>query len=187
MNPSKKFYVGPLAVKDVNRIPGIKENAAVFMGRMQPPTIAHINIIEEASKKFGNTVVVAVVKSGNDKSPWEFDIISQIIKESTSVDVKLLEVGTGFIGDFISPLRDEGIEATVLLAGSDRVKGHNAQIERYQEEFSLSLTVEEIKRSNDDISASKVRTAIRENDIETFKSMTPIGEHKYFKQLQKDI
>ena len=173
-----------ISLDDVNKNPGTEE-VSVMLGRFQPCTAAHISIIDDAYKKYGNTVVVAVVKSSNDKSPFPFKLISEILQKSTKSKIKVIELKTGFIGDFISPLRDEGMEPTILLAGTDRVKSYNGQIKRYKDTFNLNLEVKETKRTADDISASKVRQSIVDDDLETFKSMTAKGTWKYFDKLKK--
>lgn len=182
----KQVYTEALALKDVNSEPADKE-VSVFMGRMQPPTIAHVKIIEDTIKKYKNPVVVAVVKSGNDKSPFSFKLVKSILEKSVKGDIEVIELKTGFIGDFISPLRANGMEPTILMAGSDRVKGYQGQIKRYKDQFNLNLDVKEIKRTGADVSATKVRQAIKDGDEETFKSMTPKGEWSFFKKLQKEL
>jgi hypothetical protein len=90
-----------ISLDDVNKTPGTEE-VSVMLGRFQPCTAAHISIIDDAYKKYGNTVVVAVVKSSNDKSPFPFKLISEILQKSTKSKIKVIELKTGFIGDFIS-------------------------------------------------------------------------------------
>jgi citrate lyase synthetase len=172
-----------LALDDVNKTPG-DDDVSVVMGRFQPLTIAHAQIIENAYKKYKRKVVVAVVKSKNEKSPFPFKLVSDIIKKSVKVPIEVIEIGTGFVGDFISPLRDKGIEPRILFAGSDRVKGYAGQVKRYQQMFNLQLDVEEIPRVASDTSASKVRAAIQADDEALFQSMTPEGEHKFYKKLK---
>ena len=181
----KKFseFCEALSLDAVNKTPG-KEEVSVVMGRFQPLTIAHAQIIENAYKKYKRKVVVAVVVSGNEKSPYPFKLVKEIINKSIKVPHEVIEIGTGFIGDFLSPLRDKGMEAKTLFAGSDRIKGYNGQIKRYTQLFNLTMTVEEIPRTESDVSASKVRDALAMDDEELFQSMTPKGEHKYYKKLK---
>lgn len=173
-----------LALNAVNKDPG-KYGVSVFMGRLQPPTAAHIKIIDDAVKKYKQPVVVAVVTSDNTNSPFSFGLVKNILQASCKQKPKVLEIRSGFIGDFLSPLRDDGFEPYVLLAGSDRAKGYKAQIKRYNDMFTLQLSVKEIKRTDADISGTKVRQALVDEDESTFKSMTAKGTHKFYKKLQK--
>jgi citrate lyase synthetase len=172
-----------LALDDVNTTPG-KEDVDVLMGRFQPLTIAHAQIIENAYKQNKRKVIVAVVKSASDKSPFPFKLMKQIIEKSVKVPIEVIELASGFVGDFISPLRDKGMEPRVLFAGSDRVKSYSGQIKRYEERFNLTMRVNEIPRVASDTSASKVRDALKLDDEALFQSMTPKGEHKFYKRLK---
>lgn len=182
----KEVYTEALSLDAVNKIPQDKE-VTVFMGRMQPPTLAHARIIENAYKRTRKPVVVAVVKSGNDQSPFPVKLIKSILNKSVSAKIKVIELKSGFIGDFISPLRDKGFEPTVLIAGSDRIKNYKGQVKRYEELFKLDLEVQEIGRHGDSISASKVRQALRDDDEEAFKEMTPKGEWQFYSKLKRYV
>jgi citrate lyase synthetase len=172
-----------MALEDVNKNPG-SEKVYVVMGRFQPLTTAHTQIIENAYED-DRKVIVAVVKSNNVKSPYPFELVKEIIENSVSVPLEVIELKTGFIGDFISPLRDKGLEPVALFAGTDRLKGYEVQVKRYQEMFNLALIVKEIPRVESDVSASKVRDALTENNEELFKSMTPSGAHIYYERLKE--
>ena len=186
MKSLKETLNEALALDDVNTTPG-KEKVSVLMGRFQPLTIAHAEIIENAYKKYKNKVIVAVVKSKNESSPFSFNLVKEIIEKSIKVPIEVMELSTGFVGDFISPLRDNGKEPTVLLAGSDRIKSYQGQIKRYTEMFNLTLDVKEIPRTASDTSASKVRAALADDDETLFKTMTPKGEHKFYKKLKSQV
>lgn len=175
-----------LSLEAVNKTPQDKE-VTVFMGRMQPPTKAHIDIINNAVKRFNQPVVIAVVKSGNDQSPFPVKLIKNILDKSLNKKSKVIEIKSGFIGDFISPLRDKKLEPSLLIAGSDRVKGYRSQVKRYEELFNLNLEVKEIQRTSDDVSATKVRQALSDSDKETFKSMTAKGTWSFYKKLQRYV
>jgi len=169
-----------------NTEPGKKEYAVVI-GRMQPPTIAHKKIIEDALKKYKN-VLVGVIKGRkpSPKSPFPVDLIVKILKDifDGKVDIQVFE--RGFIGDIVYYLRTQKDgEPVVLFCGTDRVKTYSDQIKRYKDRFKLNIKVKEIKRSGEDVSATKVREAIKNNDKETFQKMVPEEEWKYFDELRK--
>ncbi len=184
MKSFKEVFAEALALDKVNKNPG-KYGCTVFMGRMQPPTSAHIKIIDDAVRQYKQPVVVAVVKASGDQSPFPFKLVKDILQKSCKQKPRVIELKTGFIGDFISPLRDVGFEPYYLLAGTDRVKNYQGQVKRYEEMFNLSLTVEEIRRRNDDISATKVRQALLDDDEGVFQSMTAPGTHKFYKKLKR--
>jgi citrate lyase synthetase len=50
-----------------------------------------------------------------------------------------------------------------------------------------TLEIKEIKRTDEDISATKVREALINNDIEAFKKLTDKKMHKMFEELKAII
>ena len=69
----------------VKKLPG--NNVALFMGRLQPPTKLHLQIIDQGLKDFDN-VVVAIVKgkkSDMKDNPFSFDLQKKIIQKLTNI------------------------------------------------------------------------------------------------------
>ena len=183
----KHFFLEALAVDAVNTEVG-KTETTVIMGRFQPPTAAHIQIIKDAYKKYKLPVAVFIVKSKTEKSPFEVSLIEKILEAALKgIKYDIYVIDNGFIGEFIDILRNNGKEPKYLMAGSDRIKSYNGQIKRYKEKLNLSLEVKEISRSDEDISASKVRQALQDDDVETFEKMTDRSTHNFYKQLQKAL
>ena len=174
-----------MAVSDVNTEPG-DTDVAVIMGRFQPPTKAHLKIIENAYKKTHNKVAVFIVKSKSEKSPFDTGRVIDILK-TLKVPIEIFVIKNGFIGEFVHILRNNKLEPTTLWVGSDRKSSYESQIRRYEDTFNLNLEVKEIKRSAEDISASKVREALLNDDFETFKSMMTKNSLKFYEKLKKDL
>ena len=176
------WYVNSL--DDIPKEKG-KKPCAVIIGRMQPPTKAHVEIIKNALKKHKN-VLVAIVKGSkpSPKSPFPVSLIKTILLEIFHNKVMIQVFSRGFIGDVVDYCRRLGFEPEVLYCGSDRVKTYEGQIKRYKEKLNLDIKVKEIKRTSSDISATKVREAIKNNDLDTFKKLTPEEEWKYFDTLR---
>jgi citrate lyase synthetase len=96
-------------------------------------------------------------------------------------------VPTAFIGELVHQARNRNHEIVRLFAGTDRVKGYESQIDRYKEQLNIDIKVDEIKRSDEDISATKVRNALIDDDWDTFKKMTAKLDKKDFIRLQNEI
>ena len=171
-----------LAIDQVNTTPG-KEKVVVLIGRLQPPTKAHIKIIEDGMKNENMGGVIGVIKSDNKNSPFPVSLISKMLK-TVNPKIEVLSLTSGFIGDFISELRDKDKEPVILYAGSDRVNSYKGQLKRYSEKLNLSLNIVEITITDEDISASKVREAILNDDIKTFKKMMDPKLVKYFEEMK---
>ena len=180
----------PVKLDDVNKTVGTIP-AVAFVGRFQPPTAAHAKIIKQMQSYSAAKPLLFIVrgeKSGQDKTKNPFSEKTQkdMIEKSTGVK-NVIFVPSAFIGELVHQARNRKQEIVRLFCGTDRVKGYQSQIDRYKDELNLDMKIEEIKRSEEDISATKVRQAIITNDFDTFKKMTTNLDKKDFERLQKEI
>ena len=187
----KEFFQETISIDAIKKFPG-KEKIAVFMGRFQPPTKAHLDIIKKIQSQEHLPVEIAIVRGektglNKEKNPFDFNLQQQIFKSCLGNSINIMKLTSGFIGEFINVLRHHNKEPVLLYCGTDRIKSYQAQISRYKNKLNLSLQVKEISRSDEDISASKVRNALKNNDIEKFKQLTDKCEWKYFEKLKGEI
>jgi citrate lyase synthetase len=68
----------------------------------------------------------------------------------------------------------------VILAGSDRVAGYTKMLEK-----NPDIRVREIKRTDEDTSASKVVQALKDDNINKFKEMTPKEIWPFYDELRR--
>lgn len=160
-----------------------KENNVLYQGRFQPPTKAHIQIISDLLKVFDN-VYVAVIKGAKTdirKSPFSKDIQEKIFSTIFGDKVRLLYVPTGYIPDIL-----EEIEGNVnaVVAGTDRVDTYEKQLIRAKLEH---ITIIEIPRTDEDISASKLRQALIDGDENTFKQNAHPDMYPFYDELKQEI
>jgi len=164
-----------------------KENNALFLGRMQPPTKAHIAIIEKALKKF-NKVYVAIIKGAKSdpyKNPFELDLQNKMIKSIFGNKVKLIEFKIGYIPYIINDIEQNyGDEITAVLAGTDRAESYQKQLDRAE---LYDVDVIEIPRTGADVSATELRNSIRENDYNNFKKNIDKRLLSFFDILKREI
>lgn len=178
---------GPLPLDQVSTEPGSKP-AIVIQGRFQPPTAGHLKMIKQAHAKHKGTVAIVLVKSGKSDVKFDSTIQKKIFKKMlTGIPHVFVETSSGFIGDFVDALRRKGFEPKALYAGTDRKKGYEGQINSYKDRFNLDMTVEEIKRSDEDISATKVRDSLTNDDFEAFKKNMDKSVWPMFDALKKVI
>lgn len=81
-----------------------------------------------------------------------------------------------------------------ILTGTDRVPKYQPMIdaayEKGQIDKNIRVRIQEIKRdmsSADTIKATKVREALKGNDVEAFKNLTPSGIHDEFERMRKNL
>jgi len=160
-------------------LPG--NNNALFIGRLQPPTKAHMEIIRQALNTYDGLTIALVKgkKSEQDKNPFPFELQEKMI-HSVFPDVKIIQIQTG---NLIHVISKSPLHINTILAGSDRVEGYKKQLERSYPDVKIT----EIPRTNEDVSATKVRNALLNNDIVTFKDNMDINHWKYFDELQKYV
>lgn len=162
----------------IKKLPG--NNAALFIGRMQPPTKLHLSIIREGLKDFDN-VVVAIVKGKKSEAkdnPFSFDTQKEIIN-TVFPNVKVMQVSTGNV---ISAMNasDENINA--VLCGTDRLESYRNQLKTNPE-----IAVVETKRDPDGVSGTKLRKALMEGDKKEFERNADPATYKFYDKLRSEI
>ena len=159
-----------------------KETVGLFTGRFQPLTKAHTDIINTLSKenKKGIIFLVKASKKDEEKNPFDEEIQRKLLEEIIPDNIEIVTLKSGFFVDYINELEENNF---VLYSGTDRIKSY----ERFKSYLAdgKSLLIEEIKRGDDDISATKVRAALKTDDYDTFKKLTDSRIHKYYNELKE--
>lgn len=167
----------------------------IFVGRYQPFTLGHVKVFEKMYKENGLPIVVFIVRAKKhniEKTPFNQDL-QQSMFASMSKQFKFLKasyiIPTAGIDKIFNQLRPS-YEPVLWGFGTDR-KSYNYQIENknYREQLNTRTDFKgfEIKRDDSNISASKVRVAIKNDNYSVFKKMTPKSIHKYYQQLQTEL
>lgn len=182
----RELFEGALALDQVNTKPG-KNEVVVLQGRFQPPTAGHLKAIKAAYKKYRMPIVIVMIKGA--KSDVKFDSKTQkaVFEQMLDMPHIYLELDTGFVGNWIHELRNMGKEPKALFCGSDRVKSYQGQINRYKDQLNLDIAVEEIARTGEDISASKVRDALKNDNFEEFKRNMDPSTYKLYDMLKRKV
>lgn len=171
-----------------------KEKVNFMVGRFQPPTLGHLKVIEQIHDQNGYPVVIFTVRSKKrnpEKTPFSDDTINKMFmdikNEYPNLIADFIKIPSAGIDTIIDNLRPK-MEPVLWGTGTDRLKGYQLQTQRYRDYPGFpNIEIYEIKRGDDDISASKVRKAIRNNDFNTYKKMMPKSTHKYFDILKKEL
>lgn len=153
-------------------------NWAMFQGRFQPPTKAHIEIIRSALTKYDGVAIVVVkgLKSAADKNPFPFELQKEIFEGLFKDKVIIKQTSSGNIMYTIDNL---GQNINAIIAGSDRVEGYRNQLST-----TSNIVIDEITRSADDVSATKLRQALKDGDYESFKKYSDPEMHIHYKELR---
>lgn len=161
----------------------------IFAGRFQPFTEGHMKVVEQLYKENGLPTFILIVRGGKaDPAKNPFDEDTQLAMVG-AIQSNMIEgaavINTAGIDTIYNAVRP-AYEPVLWGAGTDRLKAYKYQIDKYKEELNAlpELDAFEIKRSDEDISATKVREALKIDDEATFKRMTPKGMHKLYDQLK---
>lgn len=165
----------------------------IFVGRFQPFTLGHVKVFEKMHKENGLPVVVFLVRGGKpdpEKRPFDEDLQQQMFAKMMK-QYKYLEavyvIPNAAIDKIFATLRPT-YEPVLWGFGTDRKKAYGYQIDndKYRKELNVRPDFKgyEIFRTDDNISASKVRAAIKRDDEAAFKKMTPKSIHSFYKAFQ---
>lgn len=168
----------------------------IFVGRFQPFTLGHVKVFEEMHKENGLPVVVLLVrgkKIDKEKSPFDEDIQIKMFEDIKN-EYPFLEavyvINTAAIDLIFNTLRPT-YEPVLWGYGTDRKKSYDYQIEneKYREVLNVLDDFHgfEIKRSDEDISASKVRQALLLDDENLYKSLVPKSLYSQYEVLKNII
>lgn len=161
-------------------------NVNIIIGRFQPFTKGHLRCVEEARKKLHIPTVMVMIDTPesrvDEKHPFPTETLLKPLYEE-------LYVKTGILEDIVIVKNANIVKATEALerfgyhiqswtCGTDRYMSYKRQVDRYRPDIELI----EIHRTDEDISATKVRQALKDGDRDTFaKLMPPVPLRSFIK------
>jgi len=161
-----------------------EETHGIFSGRFQPVTLAHARIIKRITKENTKATIFLVkgkkTSEDKEKNPFDAEIQKKMLEAVAPSNVDIQIINSGF---FVDNLNEMPENKFVAYAGSDRLKAYE-KFTKYMDE-GKTLEIKEIKRTDDDISATKVRNALKEGDEKEFKKLTPKEIHNMFDELRE--
>ncbi len=170
----------------------------MFVGRFQPFTLGHAKVVEHLHSQNGLPTVIFLVKAKTKKKEDSFKrpfdendqvkMIKSAMKEYPIENVFVVD--TAAIDKMFNQLRPK-YEPVLWGTGSDRMKTYGFQVnnDKYRKELGVDsdFRLEEIPRTDDNISATKVRNALLDGDEKLFRKMTPKSLHKMYKELKQKL
>lgn len=160
----------------------VGQNGSLISGRFQPFTLGHKKMFDEAFRTTDYVVVNLVKgkKSDAAKNPYDAEFQKQMI-QATFPD-KEIEFIESMTGSLITIMNKAEQNINVVWCGSDRYEEYKKQVSR-----NPDITVKEIKRTDNDISATQVRDALKNDDFELFKTLVPPQLHKFYDKLKEGL
>lgn len=176
-----------------NMLPRQTTKVDLFVGRLQPIHNLHAKIIH-SMRQGGIVAIVKGAKTTLDaaRNPLDFETQKRLVHK-VAPNSEVMKVSNGYLPEIVNSIRAEGKEVTAVYAGTDRIKGYKAQIERANKGLSkdkqIKVTFKETEREEDTPSATAVREAIRKNDRKGFEKNVPQaiwGEFDILHKLMKE-
>ena len=164
------------------------EPVNVIVGRFQPFTLGHIKGAEQVYNSRHNfpdgkrlRTVFLIIDTPESKTDSRHPFASDRIIKDNSVCTEpwfagMYAIKNADIGKIASVCRDNGFEPVMWTCGTDRYSQYSRQaVPKYIDMYNLSndFKVNEIARTDEDISASAVRKALKNDDKKTFEKMMP--------------
>lgn len=179
----------------------------IIVGRFQPITIGHIKCAIEAFDKNGeHRTVLCMIDTPDSKvdarHPFPSSMLMPIYKsmflksrDKSHCIEDIILVKNADIIKITDTLRAQGYEPISWSCGTDRYDSYVSMVERYKEKAGLTndFKVIEIKRTDDDVSATKLRKALVDDNQDEFLRNFPAIhlntrlEHNIYKELRDQI
>lgn len=183
----------------VNHTEQGQEPVNIFVGRFQPFTLGHAKVLETIYNQNGHDVIVFLIKSKTQKKgdefsrPYSEDLQVKMFKEVQKQYKFLKEIivlPSAAIDQMFNALRPK-YEPVLWGTGTDRMKAYGYQVnnDSYRDQLNAraDFALYEIPRTDDNISATKVRNAMLDGDEKSFKLMTPKALHKMYPTLKSEL
>lgn len=171
----------------------------IVVGRFQPFTAGHYVCVETAKKLKGLQTVICMINTPESKvdkrHPFTTDLLLYLYNELFSNDPyieKVVPVKNADIVAIGEELRRYGYEIAAWTCGTDRYDTYSAMASKYHDKAGLAddFEVIEVKRTDEDISATKARGYLLSDDKQAFFSMMPRSvkpSNEFFYSLKEQI
>lgn len=159
----------------------------IMVGRFQPFTAGHYKCVQYSYKR--NKLPTVICMIGVDESkvdnrhPFTSDILINLYSElfkNNNLIADIIQVKSANIVAIDQQLNSLGYEIASWTCGSDRYDSYLNMATKYHDVAMLSddFEVIEVPRSDEDISATKARNCLLDDDKDGFFSMIPDGANK---------
>jgi nicotinic acid mononucleotide adenylyltransferase len=151
----------------------MREHVTFTFGRFSVPHSGHTKIMDRVLEEAGTGphYVFATHTHDSDKNPLDYETKCAFM-EAYWPDMNIFEgkhVPTLFKA--IEYLEEQGFKNATLVVGQDRLVEFSNLLERYSDDYSMTIGVVAVERTDEDASATKMREAVLNEDYDTFKSI----------------
>ena len=170
------------------------EKVNIIIGRFQPFTLGHLKCAQEAQRRLGVKSVLLVINTIKQDARHPFltkqieKILDKMCKEEPALTGYVLVKNADIVKN-VEILREAGYEPVSWTCGTDRYAQYETMVKKYGKDIDLddNFEVIEVKRGDEDISATAVRQALRDNDEDTYIGLVPNTWRRQFVFLRDII
>ena len=170
------------------------EKVNIIIGRCQPFTLGHLKCAQEAQRRLGVKSVLLVINTVKQDARHPFltkqieKILDKMCKEEPTLTGYVLVKNADIVKN-VEILREAGYEPVSWTCGTDRYAQYETMVKKYGKDIDLddNFEVIEVKRGDEDISATAVRQALRNNDENTYIGLVPNTWRRQFVFLRDII
>ncbi len=173
-----------------------KKPCNVALGRFQPFTKGHLQMLKDGYDKNGYPAVVFMIanKKFDSKHPFSDELIAkemEIVKKKYKFVADTVPATNADIVKIGQKLAEMGYEAHLWLCGDDREAQFKRQAEnpkyREQGQFPDDFTTYTGTGRTEGVSGTAVRNALKADNKKEFKKLVPDGVDVLFDDLKKEI
>lgn len=189
-----KKYANPNFDPEFYDVQG-KEKVNIMCGRFQPLHLGHISIAEQMYNENGlRTFIFSVRGKANisEKTIFSSELTTKslnlVIENRPNLFCGTSEIPTIMLDTFVIPRLRPEFEPVLFGAGDDRVSDYESLIKKIKPQWNINpdFKVFPLVRSGgfiQNISATKVRESIFNEDFETFSSYCPKEIHSLWEEF----
>lgn len=158
------------------------ENINIMIGRFQPFTKGHMKCVDYAWDKLKIPTVIAMIETPPQKTdkkhPFSSDMLLPYYEEMFENNKKIEKIILVKNADIVKIgdlLYNEGYQIQSWTCGTDRIDSYTRMATNYKEKAHLADNFQmlEIKRSDEDVSATKMRNFILDDNFHEFNNLMP--------------
>ena len=150
----------------------MKNTAIITFGRFNPITKGHEKLIEMLDNSEHDSFIFPSRSEGSAKNPMPFDIKVSILEAIADIETQVIDEDE--VKNILDALKyiNEDYSDIVIVVGSDRLDEFKELTNKYNHDLYEFNSIEfesSGDRSDDNISASRMKEVVYEGDIKTFK------------------
>lgn len=160
----------------------------ILVGRFQPFTLGHLKCAEYVWKTYKIPTVICIIETtkADEKHPFLTSLLWNTYKKmvkNRDCFIDIIKVKNADLVKIGEALGLKGYTIKHWACGTDRYNDYVKMCKKY----APGVEVVEIKRSDDDISATQVRQVIRADHRERFEELVPQEEYTLYDKLKESL